>query len=241
MLTRRNSQRNMRTAEENQFSAIPREFFVTIICEYLTFVEWGRLDVALYTHDAIRGAYLEALRSEAINLSVEDNLLWDKSLKKGVLKWIIRKGIRIISWNNKHYSHLKSISISESVSSLKTCKRLDISDCSSVTETGLISLLRRLPYLEELSVGACFNIMDEGMKTIVKFSPNLKYLDVRKCLHVTDEGLSVIADGLTHLTHLYIGCCRKITAIGIADAMTRLSKLHVLDISGLDITPTKKS
>ena len=234
MTTRSSSTRARRSTMASPLN-IPKDLLLKIMGEYLTIVEWSRFDIALCTYHDIRSVFLEALKSEVITLSVLNNLFWDLSLKKGVLKWIIAKGIHIISWENKHYSHLKNIRMSESAVSFKTLFFLDIS-VTSITESILLSLLKRLPNLEELYISSCFNIMDAGIKAIATGLSNLKLLNIRKCLHVTDDGIAMLAEKLPNLSQLCISCCAKITNVGLMDIATRLTNIKSLDISGIKIT-----
>ena len=239
MNTRRNSARARRSTmvDLSGLFSMPKELLVKIVREYLTIVEWSRLDIALCTHHDIRRVYLDALKTEIITLSVKNDMFWNSILKKGVLKWIVANKICIVSWANKRYSCLNNmrLSVLSSAVSLKTCKVLDI--CGTlITESTLASVLKRLPNLEEVHIGSCFNILNAGIKTAVSMLPKLTLLNIRKCLHVTDDGLAVLTDKLPNLTTLCISCCAKITEVGLVDVATRLTSIKSLDISGIKVT-----
>ena len=75
----------------NLMFSIPLEAFELIFVNYLALNEWGKMDVALCTTHPLRGFYLQALRSELIQLKVEYNELWCHRLKRGILEWIISR------------------------------------------------------------------------------------------------------------------------------------------------------
>ena len=226
MSTRRMKARVSKSLVASQLDLLPVELLVIILRDYLTIVEWGKMDVALCTQRGIRHSFLNALQSELIMLQVKDDKLWDSLLKKGVLKWIVTKNVRIESWENKHYSYLKNTRISVSIHSFQTIKLLSISE-SYITDNVLSTIVKRLPNLLELNISACINVMDTGIKILVAGLSKLKRLDISDCWHITDLGLRLTA-GLPNLQYLNVSHCYKISNAALkATAVARPSLLIV--------------
>ncbi len=87
----------MKKKDTTSLDALPIAIIQLILSKYLTIIEWSKLDIALCTHNEVRQIYLEALRSEAVKLSIENNKFWKKALVGEVLYWIVARKIRVES------------------------------------------------------------------------------------------------------------------------------------------------
>ena len=52
------------------FCCIPSDILAKVIAEYLMFCDWSRLEVALCINRELKGLYLEALKSEIIQVNI---------------------------------------------------------------------------------------------------------------------------------------------------------------------------
>ncbi len=148
---------------------------------------------------------------------------------------------------------LKHISVG-----LPAVRRINLSFCVSITDTGVKSL-SRLRQLESLNLRSCDNVSDLGLGFLCEEggSPGLRSLDVSFCASVTDAGVKVIAVGLpklkslslttcsvgddglkrvaqklTELQELSVGQCSLLTDDGLAAVAQGLKKLRCLDLYG---------
>ena len=82
-------------ATTNLLVSLPVEMFSNIL-EYLDWGDVGRLDTAFLNRDT-RNSYLFALQLR--NVRVERDEFWKKAVDIGILSWLIRRNIRVISWD----------------------------------------------------------------------------------------------------------------------------------------------
>ena len=97
MTTRRMTTRSMgpKMATTNPLVSLPMEIFSNIL-EYLGWGDVGRLDSAFLNRET-RNSYLFALQLRKVK--VERNGFWWKAVDTGILIWLIRRNIRVISWD----------------------------------------------------------------------------------------------------------------------------------------------
>ena len=83
-------------ATTTSFASLPVEIFSNIL-EYLDWGDVGRLDTAFLNRET-RNSYLFA--SQLRKVKVERNEFWRKAVNRGILSWwLIRRNIRVISWD----------------------------------------------------------------------------------------------------------------------------------------------
>ena len=85
----------MEMAATNPLVSLPVEIFSNIL-EYLGWGDVGRLDTAFLNRET-RNGYLFALQLREVK--VEGNMFWRKALDRGILSWLTRRNIRVISWD----------------------------------------------------------------------------------------------------------------------------------------------
>ena len=134
--------------------SLPVEIFSNIL-EYLDWGDVGRLDTAFLNRDT-RNSYLFALQLRKVK--VERNGFWMKAVGRGILSWLIRRNIRVISWDLR-VGNAQLISIASGLPQLQS---LNISYSGYITDEGIRALARGLPQLQSLDIGGCYNITDEG-------------------------------------------------------------------------------
>ena len=150
----------------NPLVSLPVEIFSNIL-EYLDWGDVGRLDTA-FLNRKTRDSYLFALQLREVK--VERNELWRKALDRGILNCLIRRNIRVISWDLR------------------------------VDNAQLISIASGLPKLQSLNIGNCGKITDAGIRALASgLLPQLQSLNISGCGNMTDEGIIALASGLPQL------------------------------------------
>jgi F-box/leucine-rich repeat protein 2/20 len=116
------------------------------------------------------------------------------------------------------------------VSKCKKLRELDLMWLSQVTSKGL-QKLGRLRLLQSLNLTNCKSLTDETLQTIL---PNLKFLKALSLAHCTlvgDPGLLAIASSSLQLRYLILFQLPLLTNEGITSLVT-LNDLELLEISG---------
>ena len=168
----------------------------------------GRLDTAFLNRET-RNSYLFALQLRKVK--VERNGLWRKAVDRGVLSWLIRRNIRVISWDLK-VDNAQLISIASGLPQLQS---LNLSNCWNITDEGIRVVASGLPQLQSLNITACNKITDEGIRALANGFRQLQSLNISFCYNITDKGIRALASGLSQLQSLGIICCDEITDEGI--------------------------
>ena len=110
-------------------------------------------------------------------------------------------------------------------------RTLDMSQCDLITDTGL-RMLDGLDVLEELSLGWCRSLTDQGLETVINQPGRrdlLRTLRLCRC-RLTDDG--VVHIGKLHaLEELDLNGCHLLSSTATGQALARLSRLQVLDVS----------
>ena len=215
----------MRTA--NSFATLPDAIFCNIL-EYLDWGDVGRLDTA-YLNSKTRNGYLFALQLRKVK--VEDNWFWKKAVDRGILDWLIRRNIRVISWDLKVGSDAQLISIASGLPQLQS---LDIRDCGNITDAGIIALASGCLQLQFLYITHCDSITDAGIIALASGCPQLRSLNIDGWYNITDAGIIALVNGLRQLQSLNIGFCPNITDDGIRALASGCLKLQSLNIHGCD-------
>ena len=149
----------------NRFAVLPVEIFSNIL-EYLGLGDVGRLDTA-YLNRKTRNSYLFALQLR--KAKVERIWFWWKALDKGILNWLIRRNIRVISWDLQVYKNAELISIANGLPQLQY---LDIKCSHNITDAGIRALANGLPQLQSLDIKYCDRITDAGREIADRINLN---------------------------------------------------------------------
>ena len=211
----------------NPLVGLPVEIFSNVL-EYL---DWGdvmsRLDTAFLNHDT-RNSYLFALQLRQVE--VERNGFLVNAVGRGILSWLIRRNIRVISWDLR-VDNAQLISIASGLPQLQS---LNISYSGYITDEGIRALARGLPQLQSLDIASCSSITDEGIRALASGLLRLQSLNIYNCSSITDEGIRALASGLPQLQSLDISHCRNITDAGIRALARGLPQLQSLNIAYCD-------
>jgi F-box/leucine-rich repeat protein 14 len=110
-------------------------------------------------------------------------------------------------------------------------KKLDLSQCDLVTDSGLEEL-ENLEELEELSLGWCRLISDNGLDILTRQAGrprSLRILGLARCT-ITDNGIEHLGR-LQALEELDLNGCPSIGSTALGKSLANLSKLTNLDVS----------
>ena len=218
---------------------LPDGFLLIIMTKYLDIEDWSKLDVALCTHHKVREDFLDSLRSEQIQLLIDNNNTeWHTRLNK----WIISRDIRvsrdirkvgklsddnvsnIIKLNNLlslsiEYDEITDIGVIAIANNLTNLQSLRLENCNSITDKSITAIAKSLTKLQELVIEGGYRSTDTGWVGTGEF--------------ITDSGLQALASGnLPNLQSLRMLFLIEITNAGIVSiANSSLSKLQLLNVS----------
>ena len=191
----------------NPLVSLPVEIFSNIL-EYLDWGDVGRLDTAFLNRET-RNSYLYALQLRKVK--VVDNSFWRDARDRGILSWLIRRNIRVISLDLR-VDDSELIYIANGLPQLQS---LNICCCNKITDEGIRALASGLPRLQSLDISNCGDITDEGIRAVASGLPQLQSLDISRCDNITDEGIRALVIGCRQLQSLNIRGCDSITDEGI--------------------------
>ena len=95
---------------------------------------------------------------------------------------------------------------------------LDVSFCVKIGDHGLYYLAQGLFGLRSLSICAC-SISDDGIIRLVKSLHEITTLNIGQCIKITDKGLSAIRKNLKSLCSIDLYGCTRITNVGLEKIM----------------------
>lgn len=117
----------------------------------------------------------------------------------------------------------------------KTITRLDLSECTNVTDFAMMNL-REMRQLTHLSLSGLTNVSHEGFKCISSLA-RLKQLDISRMSHFEDHWLDDITE-LPKLTHLNLSGLNQISHDEVY-LISGMRQLTYLDISNIGVVDNK--
>jgi hypothetical protein len=121
------------------------------------------------------------------------------------------------------------IIVSSAITSFPMLKRLDLSDCSLLSDEAIIKMISMMPGLTSLNLSFCQDLDKDFFKDLVKIGTGVEELVLDYCsLSVDCETLEILAP-LTNIKQLSLrGCALLITeCLGLLKAFPKLSKLDL--------------
>ncbi|KAM6146287.1 LOW QUALITY PROTEIN: F-box and leucine-rich repeat protein 13 [Phoenicopterus ruber ruber] len=118
----------------------------------------------------------------------------------------------------------------EALGNMSSLISIDISG-TSISDMGLRALGRH-GKIKELSVSECKSISDTGIQEFCKGTKYLEYCHVSSCPQLTDEAVKAMAFHCHRLTSVDIAGCPKMTDTCIQYLAAACHYLHSLDVSG---------
>ena len=174
-------------ATTNPLVSLPVEIFSNIL-EYLGWSDVGRFDTAFLNRNT-RNSYLFALQLRKVK--VKRNGFWRKAVDRGILRWLIRRNIRVISWD-LGVVNAQLISIANGLPQLQSLNMFDYG--WDKTDEGIIALASGCPQLQSLDIRHCVNITDAGVIALARGLPQLQSLDIRGC-NITNKVIKALSNG----------------------------------------------
>jgi CRP-like cAMP-binding protein len=111
-------------------------------------------------------------------------------------------------------------------------KKLNLSDCSFLTDAAINSIAETCSELEEISLSFCCALTEECILNLITKCKELKVLDLNYCgLAVTDDICNTIAKNCKNLTSLGFRGCIQITDEGIDILLNNKSNLKRINCS----------
>ncbi|TRY69163.1 hypothetical protein TCAL_13793 [Tigriopus californicus] len=111
---------------------------------------------------------------------------------------------------------------------------LDLTDCTSMEDSGLKMIVETCPQLLYLFLRRCQNITDVGVKYISSYCPSLRELSISDCSHITDFGLYELAKLGPNLRYLSVAKCDQISDSGVKQIAKLCYKLRYLNVRGCE-------
>lgn len=103
---------------------------------------------------------------------------------------------------------------------------LDLTDCVSVQDSGLMIIVQNCPQLAYLYLRRCIQITDAGLKFVPSFCSGLRELSVSDCTNLTDFGLYELAKLGATLRYLSVAKCDRVSDAGLKMIARKCYKLR---------------
>jgi len=117
---------------------------------------------------------------------------------------------------------------------LISLSHLDLSECSSLDDTGLAMTVTNCPRITHLYLRKCVQISDTGVRSIASYCPQLRELSLSDCPLLTDSGLISLASIGPSLRYLSIAKCPSITSSGVHHVTSHCYKLRYINVRGCE-------
>jgi hypothetical protein len=88
---------------------------------------------------------------------------------------------------------------------------LILKNCWSLTDGGLVHIIRLLPRLTKLDLSSVWELTDNGLVKIAEFAPILNWIDLSNCRKITDVGILALMQNAVNLTHVNFSYCKNLT------------------------------
>ncbi|KAI9322188.1 hypothetical protein BX666DRAFT_2016963 [Dichotomocladium elegans] len=139
--------------------------------------------------------------------------------------------------------------VDSNLAALGVCSRLEritLTNCSSLTDNGIIDFLGQNPrkYLVSIDLSDVINITDVSIKRIAEICPNLQGLNLSMCREgtdkffgVTDDSIVLLAERCNSLRRIKLNNCIKITdasALALAKHCPALLEIDLMKSSVTD-------
>jgi len=108
--------------------------------------------------------------------------------------------------------------------------------CTGVTDAGVRSIALYCPQVRELSLSDCPEVSDYGLCELAKLGPSLRYLSVSKCPQISDAGLRQLVSHCYKMRYLNLRGCVSITDATVMSLSRSCTRLRSLDVGKCDVT-----
>ena len=158
------------------------------------------------------------------NITTSGLMMLACGLKK--LKLLNLRSCRHISDNG--IEHLAGVS-NMKVDGCLELETLILHDCQKLTDQALKHISMGLTNLKSINLSFCSSVTDSGLKFLAKM-PTLRELNLRNCNNVSDIGVGFLAEGGSRITSLDVSFCERIgdqTLIHISQGIFHLRNLSI--------------
>jgi F-box/leucine-rich repeat protein 14 len=127
------------------------------------------------------------------------------------------------------YSKLSDRSM-EKLADCRLLEELSLYGCGDLSDNGF-ALLARLPALARLDLSQCTKLTDAGLKALVTRNSLLTHLNLYNCSRVTSEGIRVLAQ-CAKLQCLELFGLDNVTADAVSEVLSAVRGLTRVDVGG---------
>jgi hypothetical protein len=236
--------------------ALPDEYILSIILEWITIEDLARFDMALL-NQIDRRAYLSLLRDTEHKgvLSVTTGFRYQ--FNSGVCDWLESRHVYMRALN--FLDDRRDIPVGFLARTGQQLLKLDLI-CLQLSDGETGKLFARCPRLEDVSLHTCRGINNATMAKLVQSCPQIRSLGIlhtsitdeglacigqgcralkriRLCgWGITDAGVSKLAAGCSSLEDVKMGNCTNITDAALAGLAKYCPRIQLLDLNNTQIT-----
>ena len=129
-------------------------------------------------------------------------------------------------------NNITSIGLTALLAANPNLLHVDLSHCTSVSPTDIMSLADCCRRIESLHLNSCCQMTDAAIIAIAENCSQLYSFDISYCFLLTDESLLALTKCL-HLTKIYVDYCGNLTANALAtlaEAVHNILVLHMISV-----------
>ena len=117
-------------------------------------------------------------------------------------------------------------------------KRLDLTRCRGISDSGVRKLVNNIPDIEDLRLAKCRGIFDETLTRLLPTTPVLAHFDVEGLEELTDTVPHSLASSrcARHLHHLNVTDCKSMGDIGMIALLQSCKGLRSLEMNNTDVS-----
>jgi F-box/leucine-rich repeat protein 2/20 len=117
-------------------------------------------------------------------------------------------------------------------------KHLDLTRCRGISDTGVLSMVGNLPFLEGFQLSKCHNVTDQALTALIPTCPVLTHLELEELEGLTNEVLKTLSTApcAPHLRHLCISYCENLGDAGMLPILKACPSLVSLDMDNTRIS-----
>ena len=240
-----------------RFCSLPDEYVLHVLLEWLTIEDQARFDMALL-NQMDRKMHLHLLRdTEHKGIQSVSEKEWGYSFNSGVAEWLESRNVfmRALTFSDNK----RDIPAGLLARTGRQLLQINLSMCSSLTDTGLAEFVGSCPKLGGVCVSFCEEVTDESVTSLAAHFPRIHTLDVsytqvtdaglvqfgKGCrelkllnlrgLTISDAGLHELAKGCLGLEQLNVCECHEITDEGVRSLAQFCPALSTLELAYTDV------
>jgi F-box/leucine-rich repeat protein 2/20 len=117
-------------------------------------------------------------------------------------------------------------------------KHLDLTRCRGISDTGVLSLVGNVPFLEGLQLSKCHSLTDISLQALLPTCPVLTHLELEELESLTNNVLNTLSTSpcAPHLRHLCISYCENLGDSGMLPILKACTSLESVDMDNTRIS-----